>query len=462
MATPETVFVVGMWHLGIVNAVGFAEAGYQVVGLEFDAKKVASLNAGKPPLYEPGLEALLNKHLRSGRLSFSVSAQDSATADYLVIALDSPVNEKDAVDIKPVLEAAQAVAIHLGTKTPLVITSQIPVGTSEKIEARVQALNPAWESGVVYTPENLKLGEAIERFLRPDMLVLGTGNAVAKQAVAKLYRPMRTKKVWTDSRTAEMVKHALNAYLATSISFINEIAQLSDNLGVDAVVVGQALKLDKRIGKRALLSPGLGYSGGTLARDVELLKTFTKGSKTATELLKAVTQVNDNTFGHVVAQLQHILGSLKGKRIGLMGLTYKSGTSTMRRSPAISLMQKLVKASADCYAYDPQASQAEADSYSSLFTRVNGTKELAQKVDILVLVTSWPEFQDLNYSSLAKYMRQPIIVDTKNALDPATLEAAGFTYVGFGRYSTIKIYEKHCHHRSRVASRTSVAGPARG
>ena len=195
-------------------------------------------------------------------------------ADYVVIAYDSPVNDRDEVDITPVAEAARLVAPFLKPTTPVVITSQVPLGSCEKIEADLRAANADWESGVVYTPENLRLGSAIPRFLDPDMLVLGASDPRAAKAALALYAPFETEKLPMDLRSAEMVKHALNVFLATSITFINEIANLADRLGADAVAVGQALKLDKRIGKSALMMPGLGFSGGTLARDVTQLSRF--------------------------------------------------------------------------------------------------------------------------------------------------------------------------------------------
>lgn len=449
--------MVGIWHLGIINAVGFAEKGYRVIGLEFDASHVKNLANGIPPLFEPGVERLLRKHIGSGRLVFSSHPQDCRAADYVVIAYDSPVNEEDEVDITPVAQAAVAIAPYLRSNTPVVITSQVPLGTSEVIEATIQAGRHDWKSGVVYTPENLKLGTAIDRFLNPDMLVLGTHNVAAKRAALALYKPFRTKKLWTDLRTAEMVKHALNAYLATSISFINEIAHLADKLQADAVTVGQALKLDKRIGKRAPLAPGLGFSGGTLARDMKQLQVFARNLHYDAKLLTAVTAVNETTFDQIVMKLQQVLGPLAEKNIGLLGLTYKPGTSTMRRSPALVMMQKLAGAQAHCFGYDPMADQAEMDQYQKLITRVDTVEDLAKRSDVLVLVTEWPQFQKLPYDVMAEQMRQPTIIDTKNFLDPTALTTAGFRYLGFGRHGTIHTYEQHRHHRRRVAGRAKAA-----
>jgi UDPglucose 6-dehydrogenase len=428
-----TICVVGIWHLGAVNAVGFVEKGYRVIGLELDPAKARSLQNGRPPLFEPGLQELMVRQLKRGVLSFVSNVECVAEADYVVIAYDSPVNEKDEVDIGPVVNAARSVGPHLKPNVPLVITSQVPLGTSSRIEAEVKRANPAWKSGVVYTPENLKLGSAISRFLEPDMLVLGADQATAARAALLLYRPFKTAKLPMDLKSAEMVKHALNTFLATSISFINEIANLSDRLGADAVAVGQALKHDKRIGMKALMSPGLGFSGGTLARDVTQLRKFAVDLKYQARLLDSIMSVNEGTFDEIVFRLRSKLGNLNGKRIGVLGLTYKAGTSALRRSPAIRIIRMLCGAGAICIGFDPKADPQEMKEYRGLFERASKIGALARNADALVLVTEWPEFKDLPFESMAKSMKTPFIVDSKNYLDPETMVEAGFDYQGFGR-----------------------------
>jgi UDPglucose 6-dehydrogenase len=428
-----TVCVVGIWHLGAVNAAGFAEKGYRVIGLEFDPKKARRLAKGTPPLFEPGLEEMTRKHLGSGRLGFSSDPMVVAEADYVVIAYDSPVNDRDEVDISPVTDAARLIAPFLKNEAPVVVTSQIPLGSSERIEANTRRANPAWKSGVVYTPENLRLGSAITRFLEPDMLVLGANHPVAAAAARALYRPFKTKKLSMDLRSAEMVKHALNAFLATSITFINEIANLADRLGADAVAVGRALKLDRRIGKLAPMMPGLGFSGGTLARDVTQLRRFAKELGYRAKMLDAVIDVNEGTFDEIVIRLKKKLGTLVGKRIGILGLTYKPETSTVRRSPALKIMSKLKQAGAACAGYDPKASVEELTAYGDLFARAKSVRELAKEVDALVLITEWPEFREIPFASVAKLMKHPLLVDSKNYLDPVVVTEAGLEYQGFGR-----------------------------
>ena len=429
----KVVSVIGIWHLGAVNAVGFAEKGYTVLGLESDKQKAASLQKGRPPLFEPGLESMMTRHLKKGSLRFDSDPKAVATSDYVVIAYDSPVNEQDEVDVTPVLKAAEAIAPYLRSNTPVVITSQLPLGTSEKIEARIRSLSPTWKSGVVYSPENLRLGTAIPRFLEPDMLVLGANQPQALKSALALYRPFQTVKLPMDLRSAEMVKHALNTFLATSITFINEIAGLADRLGADAVVVGQALKLDKRIGSKALMMPGLGFSGGTLARDVIQLRKFAAERGYTADLLDSILRVNESTFEEILVKLKSALGKLAGKRIGILGLTYKAGTSTIRRSPGIKLIEMLCKAKATCLGYDPKADIEELSHYRHLFEHAKKIHDLVKAADGLVLVTEWPEFKDLPFQSLAKLMKTAVMIDSKNYLDPDLLASAGFDYQGFGR-----------------------------
>jgi UDPglucose 6-dehydrogenase len=427
------VCVIGIWHLGSVNCVGFAEKGYRVVGLELDVARAEKLARGVPPLFEPGLEDAMARYLASGMLRFSSDPKDAAEADWVVIAYDSPVNDRDEVDVSPVHDAAALVAPYLRAGTPLVITSQIPLGTSERVEEAVRRARPDWASGVVCTPENLRLGSAIGRFLQPDMLVLGASSSQALAAALALYAPFDTDKIQTDLRSAEMVKHALNTFLATSITFINEIANLADRLGADAVAVGQALKRDKRIGPGALMSPGLGFSGGTLARDVMQLRKFATELGYEAKLLDSIVHVNENTFREVVQKLANRLGALAGCKIGILGLTYKPGTSTVRRSPAVKVITLLQAAGASCVAYDPGASQEEMNACETNIARAATPAEVFEGADAIVLLTEWPEFARFDYAKLGATMKRRVIVDSKNFLQPAVIVAANIDYQGFGR-----------------------------
>lgn len=428
----ESICVIGLWHLGLVNCVGFAELGKNVVGLDFNKELIKKLSQGTPPLFEPGLKEKITKYFKLKKLRFSYEIKEVKTADYVIIAYDSPVNEKDEVDISPIIEVAKKIARYLGNNTPVIITSQIPLGTSEKIDKLIKKINKNWQSGVVYVPENLKLGNAIDGFLKPDLLVFGTERKHVLQSVLKFYKPFKTKKFLMNLRSAEMVKHTLNTYLALCISFGNEIANLSDRLNVDAMMVNTVLKTEKRVGLAPIL-PGLGFSGGTLARDVKQLIKFSSKNNYPAPLLKSIFLINEESFNQILTKLTDKLGSLKDKTIGIMGLTYKPGTSTLRRSPAIKIIQKLVKKKARCLGYDPKVNLQELKKYSKIVKKVDSLMQLAKLSDALVLVTEWPEFGDLDYNKLARNMKKPMIIDSKNFLDSDQVKKEGFDYIGYGR-----------------------------
>jgi len=425
------IMIIGLWHLGCINAVGFCAKGYNVVGIETDLNKLKLLQNSKLPLYEPGLQESFELYMNSNNLRISNDYSEALDSDYVIIAFDSPVNEKDEVDISPILIAACNVSVYLKENTPLIITSQVPLGTCEYVERIVKINNLNWKSGVVYTPENLKLGQAINRFLNPDMLVFGANESFVLDNVLKLYEPFDTEKITMDLKSSEMVKHALNTFLATSISFANEIGRISKLLGADAIKVGKALKFDKRIGKSALLMPGLGFSGGTLARDVKQLQKFAIEHNENTPFLDAIFAVNDRTFDDVILMLESKLGVLNGKNVGILGITYKADTSTVRRSPALKIINMLNQLGVNCKCYDPQADNKEILESGVKIERVNSINEAMVNSDALVLLTEWSEFRSFNFDDIYHIMKRPLIIDTKNYLDPNKL--INFEYECFGK-----------------------------
>lgn len=428
----KTICVIGLWHLGLVNAVGFAEKGYKIIGLDFNKQQIKKLQNIVLPIYEFGLEEKIRKYTKTGNLTFAHTSNIVSKADYVIIAYDSLIDNNDHVNISQITRAVRKIAPFLNKQTPLIIISQIPLGTSEKIEALIKKIHNDWIGGVAYVPENLKLGTALERFLHPEMLVFGVNNSLTEKKVQDLYRVFQSKKFTLDLRSAEMVKHTLNAFLATTIAFGNEMAHLCDVIGVNAVAISSVLKSDSRVGN-APLFPGLGFSGGTLARDVEQLKKFAKEKKYKAHLLESITKINESTFEYVIHKLTKILGSLHHKKIGILGLTYKPGTSTLRRSPAIKLIKLLIKKNARCFAYDPKADNNEVKLYSTLLKRIESIEGLAKESDALILVTEWPEFKRNNYVKIAGYMKRPIMIDAKNYLDPQIMTDAGFLYEGYGQ-----------------------------
>lgn len=430
------VCVIGLWHLGTVTSACLAELGYQVVGVEQDAAKVAKLNRGNPPLFEPGLAELMATHLASGRLRYT-SDLGSAVADapYVLIAHDTPVDDQDAPDLAPIIQAVENLAGHLGDGTTVVVSSQVAVGTCEALADRLRALAPGRRFGMACVPENLRLGQAIERFLRPDLLVLGADGDQTMAKVEALFSPIPGPRVRVDLRTAEMTKHAINAYLATCISLSNELANLCDEIGADALRVAEALKLESRVSPKAPLLPGLGFAGGTLARDMKVLANLAERYHYSAPFLNGVLALNRLQNATVVHRLEKLLGSLRGKTVGVLGLTYKPGTSTLRRSAAVGIIRNIVAQGASVRAYDPKADPAEIAPLRQEFIVCDDPYAVSQGAHAIVLVTPWPEFKGLDFARLRALMQSFVFLDTANMLDPDQVTQAGFVYQGIGRGS---------------------------
>jgi UDPglucose 6-dehydrogenase len=421
----DKVCVVGLWHLGSVTSACFADLGRSVVGVADDPEHAAFLNNGVPPLFEPGLEELMARHLATGRLQFTSSVRDGVQgSSYVVIAYDTPLNEKDEPDLTPITATVDALARCLEDGATIIVSSQVPVGTCEALAGRLQSLNPGLRFGMACIPENLRLGQAIGRFLQPDLLVFGADSEATMERVAALYSAIPGPRARTDLRTAEMTKHAINAYLATCISFGNELANLCDEVGADAFQVVQVLKLDGRVSPKAPLAPGLGFAGGTLARDMTVLKKLAAQHGYAAPLINGVLAVNQFQNGMVVHRLEGLLGTLEARTIGVLGLTYKPGTSTLRRSAAIEIIRDLVAKGAAVQAFDPRADPAELDLHRREFSICLDPYSAAKDADALAFVTPWPEFIDLDLARLKQVMHKP-----------AKVAQAGFVYQGIGRGS---------------------------
>jgi UDPglucose 6-dehydrogenase len=431
------VCVIGIWHLGTVTSACLAELGYEVVGVERDQARAATLNQGTPPLFEPGLAELMATHLASGRLRYTSDLANgtAVAAPYVLIAFDTPVDDQDDPDLTPISAVMEDLAGCLEDGTTVIVSSQVPVGTCEALASRLRTLAPGLRFGMACVPENLRLGQAIERFLRPDLLVLGADNEQTMAKVEALFSPIPGPRVRVDLRTAEMTKHAINAYLATCISLGNELANLCDEVGADALRVAEALRLESRVSPKAPLFPGLGFAGGTLARDMKVLTRLAEQYHYPAPFLNGVLALNRLQNATVVHRLEKLLGSLRAKTIGVLGLTYKPGTSTLRRSAAVEIIRSIVVQGATVRAYDPKADPAEVAAFQQEFTVCDDPYGVAQGAHAIVLVTPWPEFKDLDLARLRIPMHSPVFLDTANMLDPDQVTQAGFLYQGIGRGS---------------------------
>src|SRR4051794_3059192 len=314
------VCVAGLWHLGSVTAACLASGGHHVVGLDSDDAVVAGLNAGTPPLFEPGLEALVKNGIASGRLRFTSDDAAVATADVVWITVDTPVDDEDRADVESVVSRVARLFPHLKNGALVLVSSQLPVGTTGRLEAMFHAVAAGRRVGFAYSPENLRLGKAIEVFTHPDRVVVGVRSAEDRDSIAALLKPFTDRIEWMSVESAEMTKHALNAFLATSVTFINEIATLCEQVGADASEVERGLKTEARIGPKAYLSPGGAFAGGTLARDVMFLAALGREHRVSTDLLASVKTSNDAHRGWAQRRLTDVLGDVNGNVVAVWGL----------------------------------------------------------------------------------------------------------------------------------------------
>ena len=427
------ICVIGIWHLGSVTSACLAQLGHRVVGVDADARRVEELNRGAAPLFEPGLDELIAANLAYGCLSFTTDpAEGLDGAAYAIIAHDTPVDEQDEVDLSPLFAAAALLAPHLESGATVIVSSQVPVGTCEQLAMRIRELNPSLDFGIAYTPENLRLGQAIERFRHPDMLVIGADDGATCDRVDNLLSVIEGRRIKVGLRTAEMIKHAINCYLATSISFINEIANICDEVGADALSVAQALRLDSRIGPKAPLHPGLGFAGGTLARDLKALLRIADRHGYPAPMTRVVLAVNEGQSRTVLRKLKGVYASLQGRQVGVLGLTYKPGTSTLRRSAALDFIKAMAADGASIRAYDPKADPEDVRMHSDL-TLCDNPYTVAEGGDALFLATAWPEFRDLDFHRIREAMHEPLLLDPHNMLDADAMIREGFLYFGTGR-----------------------------
>jgi len=425
------ICVIGLWHLGCVVSACLSDAGHIVKGVDFDQEIIKNLRNKKAPLYEPGLDKLISKNIGKGRLSFTNSFKKVLNkASFVFLTFDTPVDNRDRLDSSLLYKACDEIAKFGPKEFTLIIISQIPVGTSRKLKEYILSKNKDLSFDIVYNPENLRLGKALNYFMRPERVVVGLENSTTKKKIEKLYSFIKAPKIYMDLNSAEMVKHAINSYLANSISFINEIANLCEILDVDIRKVVEGMKSDKRIGQYSFLSPGLGFAGGTLGRDIQVLRDFGKKTGSKTYLMDAVIKVNENRKKILFKKIKKIFPSLKKINIGILGLTYKAGTSTIRRSIALEIAKELIKNGADVSAFDPRVNN-----------KIKGIEKLkvldtpykvADNSDLLILMTDWPQFKNLNFRRIRKIMRRPIIIDMRNFLDPEKLKRLSFSYYGVG------------------------------
>lgn len=417
--------VAGLWHLGCVTAASCAKH-FDVTALDFDAGNIAALREGKPPLFEPGLAELTQEGLRSGKLKFTTDAKAACDdADVVWVTYDTPVNDDDVPDAEYVLaQIRQLVSVAKGDALFL-ISSQMPAGTCRKLEAEFPGRRFAC------SPENLRLGGALKVFNEPERIVAGCRTEKDRALLAELFRPFCTNVIWMSPESAEMTKHALNSFLALSVTFANEIARLCELTGADAKEVEAGLKSDARIGQRAYLGPGAAFAGGTLARDVVALSQLAASRNEPIALIPAIKRSNDRHKAWALTRLKDELGPLRGVTVAVLGLTYKAGTDTLRRSQSVELCERLLAEGCEVRAFDPAVKQLPAS--LSAATMSPDPRSALAGADAVVVCTEWPEFKALPWAELIAAMRRPLIFDANRFVKSSLPEMPTLRYFSVGK-----------------------------
>jgi UDPglucose 6-dehydrogenase len=428
-----TVCVYGLWHLGTVTAACLASRGIATVGLAETSEAAAALRAGKAPLFEPGLDALMAKGLQDGALQFTDDvAAAISTADLVWISFDTPVDDDDVADVDYVLDRVRLTFPYLRDAAVVLVSSQVPVGSTALLERDFAAAAKGRKVSFAYSPENLRLGDAIRVFSEPERIVVGIRSDDARKIIEPVLRPFCQTLLWTRVESAEMVKHALNSYLATCVTFTNEIASICESVAADMSEVEAALRLDPRIGKKAYVRAGSAFGGGTLARDVQFLKAIAKDRDARVPVLTAVLESNDHHKGWVVRHLHRQLGELRGVRIGVLGLAYKAGTDAIRRSVAIELIEALVAAGADVTVFDPKVSTLP-EPLNSAVTIAGGLDAVFAGSEAVVLMTEWPEFRELDFAGLIPQMKRAVLIDQNAFAAKQLADVPALEYIVAGR-----------------------------
>ena len=425
------VAIVGAGYVGLTTAACLADLGNQVVVVDIDPDKVRSLRRHKVHFYEPGLQEVVERNARGGRLSFTTAFEEAIPgAEYAFLAVSTPEGEGGQADLSAVEKAALAIGRAMNGPLVIVNKSTVPIGTGDLVSAIV-ARTSKLEARVASNPEFLREGSALQDFMNPDRVVIGAHDRAVAEQVSKLYEPLDAPILITDIYTAEMIKYASNAFLATRISFINEIARIAERVGADVKVVADGMGQDRRIGP-SFLEAGIGFGGSCFPKDVKALAAIAKKYDYHPELLTAVMDINRDQRTLAVEKVKEALGGLDGREVGLLGLAFKPNTDDMREAPSLDIARGLLAGGARVRAYDPAA----AERARAILPELAYQKDpyaVARGADALVVVTEWNEFRHLDLARVHQLMRTPVLVDGRNIYDPARMRGLGFVYRGIGR-----------------------------
>lgn len=433
------VAMIGTGYVGLVSGACFSEFGTDVICVDKDVEKINRLEDGIMPIYEPGLDVLVENNVKAGRLTFTTDLNEGVKdADAVFIAVGTPTRRGDGhADLSYVYAAAEEIAEAMDGFTVIVTKSTVPVGTGREVERIIRAKRPDAEFAVVSNPEFLREGSAIGDFMRPDRVVIGTSNERAREVMSDLYRPLyliETPIVFTTRETSEMIKYAANTFLAAKITFINEIADLCEKVGADVHDVARGIGLDGRIGKK-FLHPGPGYGGSCFPKDTLALVRTAQEYDSPLRIIETVVSVNaDRKKAMADRIISACGGSVEGKTIGILGLAFKPNTDDMRDAPCLDIVPALIAAGAKVKAYDPEAME-EAKKLLDGLNYCENAYDTIENADAMVVLTEWNEFRGIDLDRIKELLKHPIVVDLRNVYDPAEMAASGFSYSCVGRAS---------------------------
>ncbi len=429
------ISIIGSGYVGLVTGACLSELGNNVICADNDEKKIAGLKKGVIPIYEPGLTELIKNNLKKGRLVFTSSVKDAVKkSEVIFIAVGTPPLENGEPDLTGIENVARTIAQNMDGYRLVVEKSTVPVETGEWVGHTIATtIKRKFKFDVASNPEFLREGQAISDFMHPDRIVIGVESRKAKEMLNSLYKPLNAPLIVTSIKSAELIKHASNAFLATKISFINAIARLCDEVGADVEEVAKGMGLDKRIG-RSFLDAGVGYGGSCFPKDLDAFITISQKLGYEFDLLKAVREINEQQKGFLLKKMKETLWIVKDKTIGVLGLSFKPDTDDIRNAPSLEIIRQLQQEGAKIRVYDPQA----MDKARVILEDVSFCKdpyEVCKGADCLLVVTEWNEFKELDFAKVKKLLKRPLIFDGRNIYEPEALKSQGFTYVSIGRRS---------------------------
>jgi len=421
--------VVGLWHLGCVLCTVWSKLGNQVIGFDYDSALINNLKQAIPPLFEPDLAESIKRRIDEKTLSFSEQIQSLSDCDFIFLSYDTLVLDDDSSDTSILEKSVKDIAVVMKPGAVIIVSSQSPVGFCSLLRKYLKEVNETFD--LAYSPENLRLGEAIQCYLNPSRIILGTANKDTDAKCKNLFSQIPAEILSMNLESAEMVKHGINSFLSMCIVFANHLSDICETTGacIDDVVKG--MKTDPRIGPKAYLSPGIGFSGGTLGRDLRVLRKKNVEAKKNASIFGIIHDLNHARKQDIVCRLEELVGGLMHKRIGVLGLTYKPGTSTLRRSLPVEISDLIVEKGAKVKVYDPKADYTELQG-DIKFEITHSIADVSENVDALILLTEWGDFKTYPWGEVPN-KKKPVFFDTKNFLDQAYMKSCGFRYYSIGR-----------------------------